>query len=52
MYNNLNLDHANIISYTKFGKNLSICTKDIVRKRKGEVNEGPYLCYKFAENDK
>ena len=39
MYNNLNLDHANIIAYTN-GKILSICSWDIERKRKGEVNQG------------
>ena len=35
MYNNLNLDHANIIAYTIFGEILSICSQDIERKLKG-----------------
>ena len=41
MYYNLNLEHANIIAYTKFGKILTMCSKDIEQKRKGEVSQGP-----------
>ena len=41
MYNNLNLDYANIIAYTIFDKILLICSKIIERKLKGEVNKWP-----------
>ena len=32
MCNNPNIDLVNIISYIKFGENLSICSQDIERK--------------------
>ena len=34
---------VNINVYAKFDKILSICSKDIERKIKSEINEGPYL---------
>ena len=37
---------------TKFGKILSICSKDIERKPKSDINQGPQLSYKFAKNDR
>ena len=33
---------VNINVYAKIGKIISICSKDIERKRKSEINEGPY----------
>ena len=39
--NNPNLDLVNINAYTKFSQNLSICYKDIERKRNSNVNQGP-----------
>ena len=49
MYNNLNLDHANIIAYTIFGKILLICSLCIEQKQKGKVNKWPFLRYKFTK---
>ena len=37
------LDLANNIAYTKFHKNLSICSEDIEWKQNSDVNPGPYL---------
>ena len=38
--NNPNVDLVSINSYIKFGKNLSICSQDIERKRNFGVNQG------------
>ena len=39
--NNPKLDHINMNAYVNFGENLSICSKDIERKRNSGVNQGP-----------
>ena len=39
--NNLKLDHVNVDVYIKFGQILSICFRDIERKRNSDVNQGP-----------
>ena len=39
--NNPNQDLVNINGYTKFGEVLSICSKDIERKRNSGINQGP-----------
>ena len=39
--NNLKLDHINIDVHIKFGQILSICSRDIERKRNSDVNQGP-----------
>ena len=36
------------IDYVKFGEILSSCSQDIEQKQKSDINQGPYLCYKFA----
>ena len=41
MVNNPNIDLVNINAYMKFGEILSICSQDIERKRKSDVNQGP-----------
>ena len=38
---NPNLDLVNINAQTKFGENLSICSKDTERKRSSDINKGP-----------
>ena len=40
MGENLNQDLVNINAYTEFGKILSICSQDIERKRKSDINQG------------
>ena len=37
--------------YTKFGLNLSIRSHDIEQKPNSDVNQGPYICCKFAKNN-
>ena len=39
--NNPNLDLDNINAYKEFGEILSICFKDIERKRNSDINQGP-----------
>ena len=39
--NNPKLDLVNINAHTKFGKIQSICSQDIGRKRKSDINQGP-----------
>ena len=39
--NNPNQYLVNINAYTKFGKLLSICSQDIDRKQKSDINQGP-----------
>ena len=48
---NPNLDLVNDNVYTKFGLNKSIRAQDIEQKPNPDVNQGPYLCCKFAKND-
>ena len=47
--NNLKLDHVNVDVHIKFGQILSICSRDIERKRNSGVNQGPKLCPNFAK---
>ena len=49
--NNPKLDLINMNAYIKFSENLSICSKDIERKRNSGVNQGPYFWYKCPNND-
>ena len=44
-----NIDLVNDNVYTKFGLNLSIRFEVIEQKLNSDVNQGPYLCCKFAE---
>ena len=37
--------------FTKFGLILSIRSQDIEQKPNSDVNQGPYLCCKFAKNN-
>ena len=39
--NNPKLDLVNVDVHTKFGQILSICSRDIERKRNSDVNQGP-----------
>ena len=39
--NNPNLDLVNINALIKFGEIISICSRDIERKRKTDINQGP-----------
>ena len=39
--NNPKLDHVNVDVHTKFGRNLSMRSQDIERKRNSDVNQGP-----------
>ena len=39
--NNIKLDHVNVNVHIKFGQILSICSRDIERKRNSDVNQGP-----------
>ena len=41
MGNNPKLDVVNVDVHTKFGQILSICSRDIERKRNSDVNQGP-----------
>ena len=55
MFNNANLDLANINAYIRFGENLKICSKHIKRKLNSGVNQGhnssTNVWYKCAKND-
>ena len=48
--NNPKLDIVNTNAHTTFGRIQSICSQDIGRKLKSDINQGQYLCYKFAKN--
>ena len=48
---NTNVDLVTANVYTKFGINLSIRSQDIEQKPNSDVNQGPYLCCKFAKNN-
>ena len=39
--NNPKLDHVDVDVHIKFGQILSICSRDIERKRNSDVNQGP-----------
>ena len=39
--NPIDLDLVNINAFIKFGQILSICSKDIERKRNSDMNQGP-----------
>ena len=39
--NNAKLDHVNVEVHIKLGQILSICSRDIERKRNSYVNQGP-----------
>ena len=39
--NNPKLDLVNVDVHTKFGQILSICSRDIERKRNSDINQGP-----------
>ena len=39
--NNAKLDHVNVDVHIKFGQILSICSRDIERKRNSDINQGP-----------
>ena len=39
--NNPKLDIVNDDGHTKFGRILSICSRDIERKRNSDINQGP-----------
>ena len=39
--NNPKLDHVNVDVHIKFGQILSICSRDIERKRNSDVSQGP-----------
>ena len=49
--NNPKLDIVNVDVHTKFGQILSICSRDIERKRNSDVNQGPKLHQNFAKNN-
>ena len=49
--NNPNLDLVNINALTKFGQNLSVCSKDIELKRNSDINQGPKLYNNLVKND-
>ena len=46
---NTHIDLVNENVYTKFGLSRSIRFQDIEQKLNPGVNQGPYLCCKFAE---
>ena len=50
--NNAKLDHVNVDVHIKFGQILSICSRDIERKRNSDVNQGPLLRQNFGKNDR
>ena len=50
--NNAKLDHVNVDVHIKFGHILSICSRDIERKRNSDVNQGPYLRQNDVKNDR
>ena len=49
--NNPNLDLVNTNAYANFGQLPFICVQDIERKQNSDINQGPFLCYKFAKID-
>ena len=48
--NNIKLDLVSVDMHTQFGQILSICSRDIERKRNSHVNQGLYLRQNFAKN--
>ena len=50
MGNNFKLDLVNVDVHTKSGQILSICSKDIERKRHSDVNQGPFNCNNSSAN--
>ena len=48
---NTNVDFFNDNVFTKFGLILSIRSQDIEQKPNYDVNQGPLLCCKFANNN-
>ena len=49
MIYNTKVDLVDDNVFTKFGLNRSIRFQDIEQKLNSDVNQGPYLCCKFAE---
>ena len=49
--NNPKLDPVNADVHTKYGQILSICSRDIERKRNFDINQGPLLRQNFVKND-
>ena len=41
MGNNAKLDHDNVDVHINFSQILSICSRDIERKRNSDINQGP-----------
>ena len=50
--NNHKLDLNNVDVHINFGQILSICSRDIERKRNSDVNQGPLLRQNDAKNDR
>ena len=50
MGNNPKLDLVNVDVHTKYGQILSICSQDIERKQKSDVNQGLLLHQNLAKN--
>ena len=48
---NTNIDLVNDNVFKKFGLILSIRSQDIEQKPNSDINQGPYLCCKFAKNN-
>ena len=48
---NTNIDLVNDNVFIKFGHILSIRSQDIEQKPNSDVNQGPFLCCKFAKNN-
>ena len=48
---NTNIDLVNENVFTKFSLILSIRSQDIEQKPNSDINQGPYLCCKFAKNN-
>ena len=49
MGNNPKVGLVNVDVHTKFGQILSICSRDIERKRNSDVNQGQQLRQNFAK---
>ena len=48
---NTNLDLVSTNAYAKLGQIPSVHSQDIERKRNSDIDQGPWLCYKFAKID-
>ena len=46
---NTKVDVVNVDVHTKFGQILSICSRDIERKRNSDINQGAVTPSKFCE---